>query len=345
MSMDINKIIIFLIVAIVICVAILLYFVITDKKKLITKDNDKVAEPVKDTVTSSNKSNDVPLIKATPIEQPIDQILEKDPINTEVSKFDEDSIITDSKQESFDADGPTQILTSGEDFLEEKHEIPETVEKDSFDEEAELIGDNLTKTTEVPKEVTPKKMLNPLPIIKNKVEQTTDLPEVTKSTNPNTTGANEIGFLGGNDTKDAVAKLLQSIALELNRRANEKEKTCINYLDDNALDLKIQNGYFLLNNEEIMRNGILQDGDVVDVYAGDRVIIRFCVNFAVPSGYDIQVVSDINALKSKGLVVKDIICPNESSLSIRAILQVEEACKIAKTDNLFKVHIMQEVVQ
>lgn len=338
--MDINKIIIILIVAIAVCLAILIYFVITDKlkRKSVSKAEDQVP------LVADESLKDKKDAKESAIKEDSAEKLISVPDNLNKEK------------KEIDPDGVTEILTSNNDESEEptnkeakvEQKEPTTTEiQEDIKSEDSKVAEDTTQT------VTKKRLLNPLPVIKtatktaddSKKQQKETLEQTRPEEKPQNNSTAEVGFVGNSEMKDSVMKLLQSIAEELSKRANNEERTCINYLEDTALDLKIENGYFLLNNEEVMRNGIIQDGDVFDIYAGDRVVIRFCVNFAVPAGYDVQVVSDITALRNKGLAVKDIICPKASSLSIRAILQAEKSCKISKTDKLFKVHILQEVVQ
>lgn len=155
---------------------------------------------------------------------------------------------------------------------------------------------------------------------------------------------NEITRFKSFNNKDACMALLSLIAEEYSKQQPKKDEVVINYLKDDALELVCDHGIFYLNNEEIFLNGnMLEDTHVFVIPAGKRVIIRFGVNFSLPEGYELSLCSNDAMLAKKGL---QLISANENSRnSLRVSLVSTRECTITKTDHLFYVKIMKELIQ
>ena len=155
---------------------------------------------------------------------------------------------------------------------------------------------------------------------------------------------NEITRFKSFSNKDACMALLSLIAEEYSKQQPKKDEVVINYLKDDALELVCDHGIFYLNNEEIFLNGnMLEDTHVYVITAGKRVIIRFGVNFSLPEGYELSLCSNDAMLAKKGL---QLVSANENTRnSLRVSLVSTKECTITKTDHLFYVKIMKELIQ
>ena len=165
-----------------------------------------------------------------------------------------------------------------------------------------------------------------------------------KSAAQTTEQQNEITRFKSFSNKDACMALLSLIAEEYSKQQPKKDEVVINYLKDDALELVCDHGIFYLNNEEIFLNGnMLEDTHVFVIPTGKRVIIRFGVNFSLPEGYELSLCSNDTMLAKKGL---QLISANENSRnSLRVSLISTKECTITKTDHLFYVKIMKELIQ
>lgn len=165
-----------------------------------------------------------------------------------------------------------------------------------------------------------------------------------ENTTQTTEQQNEITRFKSFSNKDACMALLSLIAEEYSKQQPKKDEVVINYLKDDALELVCDHGIFYLNNEEIFLNGnMLEDTHVYVITAGKRVIIRFGVNFSLPEGYELSLCSNDAMLAKKGL---QLVSANENTRnSLRVSLVSTKECTITKTDHLFYVKIMKELIQ
>lgn len=191
---------------------------------------------------------------------------------------------------------------------------------------------------------------NPEPVVKPEVKSSSGSLNPPRKNPPkeNTTQTteqqNEITRFKSFSNKDACMALLSLIAEEYSKQQPKKDEVVINYLKDDALELVCDHGIFYLNNEEIFLNGnMLEDTHVYVITAGKRVIIRFGVNFGLPEGYELSLCSNDAMLAKKGL---QLVSANENTRnSLRVSLVSTKECTITKTDHLFYVKIMKELIQ
>lgn len=191
---------------------------------------------------------------------------------------------------------------------------------------------------------------NPEPVVKPEVKNSSGSLNPPRKNPPkeNTTQTteqqNEITRFKSFSNKDACMALLSLIAEEYSKQQPKKDEVVINYLKDDALELVCDHGIFYLNNEEIFLNGnMLEDTHVYVITAGKRVIIRFGVNFSLPEGYELSLCSNDAMLAKKGL---QLVSANENTRnSLRVSLVSTKECTITKTDHLFYVKIMKELIQ
>ncbi|HBW55320.1 MAG TPA: hypothetical protein DEF65_11120 [Lachnospiraceae bacterium] len=191
---------------------------------------------------------------------------------------------------------------------------------------------------------------NPEPVAKPEVKSSSGSLNPPRKNPPkeNTTQTheqqNEITRFKSFSNKDACMALLSLIAEEYSKQQPKKDEVVINYLKDDALELVCDHGIFYLNNEEIFLNGnMLEDTHVYVITAGKRVIIRFGVNFGLPEGYELSLCSNDAMLAKKGL---QLVSANENTRnSLRVSLVSTKECTITKTDHLFYVKIMKELIQ
>ena len=190
----------------------------------------------------------------------------------------------------------------------------------------------------------------PEPVVKSEVKSSSGSLNPPRKNPPkeNTTQVteqqNEITRFKSFSNKDACMALLSLIAEEYSKQQPKKDEVVINYLKDDALELVCDHGIFYLNNEEIFLNGnMLEDTHVYVITAGKRVIIRFGVNFGLPEGYELSLCSNDAMLAKKGL---QLVSANENTRnSLRVSLVSTKECTITKTDHLFYVKIMKELIQ
>lgn len=190
----------------------------------------------------------------------------------------------------------------------------------------------------------------PEPVVKSEVKSSSGSLNPPRKNPPkeNTTQVteqqNEITRFKSFSNKDACMALLSLIAEEYSKQQQKKDEVVINYLKDDALELVCDHGIFYLNNEEIFLNGnMLEDTHVYVITAGKRVIIRFGVNFSLPEGYELSLCSNDAMLAKKGL---QLVSANENTRnSLRVSLVSTKECTITKTDHLFYVKIMKELIQ
>mgnify|MGYP002671784397 FL=1 len=257
----------------------------------------------------------------------------------------------------------------------EPKELKETVETVKYSkEEAEVIAKSISEKEEVKASELKADTQKPSNVVAPEKEteaadtkqiqesvkkpETAVKPEVKRSSgslnpprkNPpkentaQTTAQNEITRFKSFSNKDACMALLSLIAEEYSKQQPKKDEVVINYLKDDALELVCDHGIFYLNNEEIFLNGnMLEDTHVFVIPTGKRVIIRFDVNFSLPEGYELSLCSNDAMLAKKGL---QLISANENSRnSLRVSLVSTKECTITKTDHLFYVKIMKELIQ
>lgn len=170
-------------------------------------------------------------------------------------------------------------------------------------------------------------------------------PPIKKKETQDYSESTAVGFVKGSNLAEEYKRLLETIATELQKKANNSGEFIINYLNNNCKDIIFKGDSFVLRNEELICNGILlEDSEKYALQAGDRVTIRFCVSFTVPDGYDIQVIANTVKLNEMGLLLKNVVNARDDATSIRAVLGVTRPCIIKKEDELFRVKVIKEVV-
>ncbi len=239
------------------------------------------------------------------------------------------------------ADAPTEILCNkaGDKELISENEIDNQTEiKEVTAQTEESKTENDVKFATFAKEIS---TINLNPPVKSRIN-----PPIRKVEEPvESNGSTAVGFLKNTVFAEEYKQLLETITMELQKKANSSGDFIINYLNNNCKDIVFKGDAFVLRNEEIICNGILlEDTDKFALNAGDRITIRFCVNFTIPEGYDIQVVAKTLKLQEIGLVLKNVINARDDSTSIRAVLGVNRPCTIRKDDELFSVKVIKEVV-
>lgn len=314
--MDVRIISIVLVIAIVICIlALIAISVIPAMKKkkssVTSKEPKKPKEPVK-----TNES--------AKTEETKESVKTKEPLKEKEIEVADKSVAEKEEVKASELKADTQKPS--------KVDVPEK----------EIASEGTKKIQESVK--------NPEPVVKPEVKSSSGSLNPPRKNPPkeNTTQTheqqNEITRFKSFSNKDACMALLSLIAEEYSKQQPKKDEVVINYLKDDALELVCDHGIFYLNNEEIFLNGsMLEDTHVYVITAGKRVIIRFGVNFSLPEGYELSLCSNDAMLAKKGL---QLVSANENTRnSLRVSLVSTKECTITKTDHLFYVKIMKELIQ
>ena len=337
--MDVRIISIVLVIAIVICILALIAISVIPamKKKKVSKKPKVPKEPKEPKEPKKPKELKRPEVPKEPKEpkkpkEPETPKEPKTPKESEISK-EEAEVVTKSTSGTEDEKiselkEDTQIASE---VLQEKEKV--TTEDAKVVEEA--IKEPINEHEPAVKAEVKSSGVSLNPPRKNPPKKNAAQP---------TGQQNEITRFKSFSNKDACMALLSLIAEEYSKQQPKKDEVVINYLKDDALELVCDHGIFYLNNEEIFLNGnMLEDTHVFVIPAGKRVIIRFGVNFSLPEGYELSLCSNDALLAKKGL---QLISANESSRnSLRVSLISTKECTITKTDHLFYVKIMKELVQ
>lgn len=343
--MDVRIVSIVLVIAIVICILALIaisVIPVTKKRKGSTgqKESKKPKEPKKPKKPKEPKEPKKPKepkepkkpkepekLKAT--KEPKELEVSKETVKTVVASKEEAEVIAKSASEKEDK--------KISELQEDTHVVPEVVaEKEKVTAAAaKVIEEPIKETESVIKAEIKSSGVSLNPPRKNPPK---------KSAAQTTGQQNEITRFKSFSNKDACMALLSLIAEEYSKQQPKKDEVVINYLKDDALELVCDHGIFYLNNEEIFLNGnMLEDTHVFVIPTGKRVIIRFGVNFGLPEGYELSLCSNDTMLTKKGL---QLISANENSRnSLRVSLISTKECTITKTDHLFYVKIMKELIQ
>lgn len=340
--MDVRIISIVLVIAIVICIlALIAISVIPAKKKssVTSKSPKEPKEPKEPKKPKEPKEPKEPKKPKEPKEP-------KEPAKTN------ESVKTEETKEPAKTKEP----------LKEKE--TEVVDKSAAEKEEEVKVSEMKADTQKPSkvdvpenEIAPEdtkkiqeSVKKPEPVVKPEVKSSNGSLNPPRKNPPkeNTTQTteqqNEITRFKSFSNKDACMALLSLIAEEYSKQQPKKDEVVINYLKDDALELVCDHGIFYLNNEEIFLNGnMLEDTHVYVITTGKRVIIRFGVNFSLPEGYELSLCSNDAMLAKKGL---QLVSANENTRnSLRVSLVSTKECTITKTDHLFYVKIMKELIQ
>lgn len=318
--MDVRIISIVLVIAIVICILALIAISVipamkkssvTSKEPKSPKEPKKPKEPVKTNESAKTEETKESVKTKEPLKEKEIEVADKSVAEKEEVKASE--LKADTQKPSKVA-VPENVITP-----EDTKKIQESVKK-------------------------------PEPVVKSEVKSSSGSLNPPRKNPPkeNTTQVteqqNEITRFKSFSNKDACMALLSLIAEEYSKQQPKKDEVVINYLKDDALELVYDHGIFYLNNEEIFLNGnMLEDTHVYVITAGKRVIIRFGVNFSLPEGYELSLCSNDAMLAKKGL---QLVSANENIRnSLRVSLASTKECTIAKTDHLFYVKIMKELIQ
>ena len=255
------------------------------------------------------------------------------------------NIVQQSAEKVFNrADDPTEVLCN------------KTTDKESISGSEAADQEEIKEVTEVTEQTEEQKIENDVKVatfakeiptinLNSSVKHRTN-PPIRKAEEPTESNdSTAVGFLRSTEFAEEYKQLLETIAIELQKKANSSGDFIINYLNNNCKDIVFKGDAFVLRNEEIICNGVLlEDSDKFALNTGDRITIRFCVNFTIPEGYDIQVVAKTLKLQEMGLVLKNVVNARDDSTSIRAVLGVNRPCIIRKDDELFRVKVIKEVV-
>lgn len=254
--------------------------------------------------------------------------------------------VTESIQQNLEevlnqADDPTEVLcnkTTDKESISGSEVVDQEEIKEATEQKEEQKIENDVKVATFAKEI-------PTINLNSSVKRRTN-PPIRKAEEPTESNDNTaVGFLRSTGFAEEYKQLLETIAIELQKKANSSGDFIINYLNNNCKDIVFKGDAFVLRNEEIICNGVLlEDSDKFALNTGDRITIRFCVNFTIPEGYDIQVVAKTLKLQEMGLVLKNVVNARDDSTSIRAVLGVNRPCIIRKDDELFRVKVIKEVV-
>lgn len=318
--MDVRIISIVLVIAIVICILALIAISVipamkkssvTSKEPKSPKEPKKPKEPVKTNESAKTEETKESVKTKEPLKEKEIEVADKSVAGKEEVKASE--LKADTQKPSKVA-VPENVITP-----EDTKKIQESVKK-------------------------------PEPVVKSEVKSSSGSLNPPRKNPPkeNTTQVteqqNEITRFKSFSNKDACMALLSLIAEEYSKQQPKKDEVVINYLKDDALELVCDHGIFYLNNEEIFLNGnMLEDTHVYVITAGKRVIIRFGVNFSLPEGYELSLCSNDAMLAKKGL---QLVSANENTRnSLRVSLVSTKECTITKTDHLFYVKIMKELIQ
>ena len=336
--MDVRIISIILVIAIVICILALIAISVIPAKK---KSSVTSKEPKKPKEPKSPKSPKEPKEPKKP-KEPKEP---KEPVKTsESAKIEETKEPAKTKEPLKEKEIAIADMSVAEKEEVKVSELKADTQKPSKVDvpENEIAPEDTKKIQESVK--------NPEPVVKPEVKSSSGSLNPPRKNPPkeNTTQTteqqNEITRFKSFSNKDACMALLSLIAEEYSKQQPKKDEVVINYLKDDALELVCDHGIFYLNNEEIFLNGnMLEDTHVYVITAGKRVIIRFGVNFSLPEGYELSLCSNDAMLAKKGL---QLVSANENTRnSLRVSLVSTKECTITKTDHLFYVKIMKELIQ
>lgn len=329
--MDVRIISIVLVIAIVICILALIAIsvipVMKKKKSSVTsKEPKKPKEPKspKEPKKPKEPKEPVKTSESAKIEETKEPAKTKEPLKEKEIAVADKSVAEKEEVKVSELKADTQKPS--------KVDVPEN----------EIASEGTKKIQESVK--------NPEPVVKPEVKSSSGSLNPPRKNPPkeNTTQTheqqNEITRFKSFSNKDACMALLSLIAEEYSKQQPKKDEVVINYLKDDALELVCDHGIFYLNNEEIFLNGnMLEDTHVYVITAGKRVIIRFGVNFSLPEGYELSLCSNDAMLAKKGL---QLVSANENTRnSLRVSLVSTKECTITKTDHLFYVKIMKELIQ